>query len=125
MAITHTIETRNTFCASLLSQLDESAKPGVIELQTVEDKVVAVLEFSKPSFGPPENGMAIANRIFPDTNAKGGTVVKARFKNGDRQEKFSCSVTAIDGGGDIELSTVKIPRGFEVIIPSLIYTAPL
>lgn len=125
MAVKHPPEVRNSFCTYLLSQLDESSKPGILELQTATDSVVATLTFSRPAFGPPIDGVAKANPIESDMNAIGGVVAKALFKNGDKQEKFVCSVTGPGGGGDIELSAVRIPFGLEVEIPHLTYTAPL
>lgn len=125
MGISHPVEVRNQFCTFLLNQLDEGLTPGVLELQTKDSKVVASLNLSKPAFLPPVEGVAIANPLEPDTNAIGGVIAKAVFKNGKHKELFTCSVTAIDGGGEIELSTVKVPFGLEVQIPHLTYTAPL
>lgn len=125
MGVSHPIEVRNQLCSFLLDQLNEGPTPGVLEFQTKENKVVATLNFSNPAFLPPVDGVAIANPLTPDTKAMGGTITKAVFKNGNQKELFTCSVTAIDGGGEIELSTVRVPSGLEVQIPHLTYVAPL
>lgn len=125
MGVNHPIEVRNQYCTFLLSQLDEGESPGVLELQTQEGKCVATFALSKPAFAPPIDGISQLNTISPDIGAIGGRVAKAVFKNGNHKEVFSCSVTGFDGGGEIELSTIMIPKGLEVHLPHVSYEAPL
>lgn len=124
MAVTHPTAVRTGIADHVVDQIDEGTPPGSLVFQTSGDVEVATLPFGNPAFGAAANGVATANAITSDTNATGGTIAKARLKNAAGTDKVICSVTAVGGGGDIELSSVAVSAGQTVSLSSLTYTAP-
>jgi len=124
MAVTHPTAVRDGVCNFVVDQLDEGTPPGTLVFQTAGDAEVATLTFSNPAFGSSSGGTATAGAITSDTSATGGTIAKARLKNNAGTDKIICSVTAVGGGGDIELTSVIISAGQTVSMTSLTYTAP-
>lgn len=120
MSVVHASATRNALADLVVDSIDVSG-PGTIEFQTSGGTEVATLPFSNPAFGAASAGIATANAITSDTNATGGTVAKAVFKDGAGTTILTCSVTATSGGGDIELSAVVITAGQTVSMASLTY----
>lgn len=124
MSVTHTTATRNTISDTVLALINAGTPPGHLEFQDSGTTVVSTLTFSNTSFAASSSGTATANSITSDTNAVGGTIAKALFKNAAGTEIFRCSVTATGGGGDITLSSVVISAGQTVSVTSLTYSAP-
>lgn len=115
---------RNALADLVVDQLDLSSPPGKIIMQTGASATVATLTFANPAFGAAATGTATANAIVSDTNAVGGTIAKAEFRQGGGTAIVLCSVTATGGGGDIQLSSVTVSAGQTVSITSLTYSAP-
>jgi hypothetical protein len=124
MSVVHTSTIRSGIADYVVDQIDTGGGAGYIEFQTSGDVEVATLPFAATAFGAASTGVATAAAITSDTNATGGTITKARFKKFNATEVLSCSVTAIGGGGDIQLSSVVISSGQTVGLTSLTYTAP-
>jgi hypothetical protein len=124
MAVTHPTLVRTGIADFVVDQLDEGTPPGTLVFQTSGDVEVATLTFASTAFGGASSGTATAAAIVSDTNATGGTIAKARFKNNAGTDKVICSVTGTGGGGDIELSSVVISAGQTVSLSSLTYSAP-
>lgn len=124
MSVTHPTAVRNAIADLVVDRLDAGAGAGTLEFQTSGDVEVATLTFSDPAFGAASSGVATASSISSDTSATGGTIAKARGKDSTGTEVFACSVTAVGGGGDIQLSGVVIGAGQTVSVSSLTYTAP-
>jgi hypothetical protein len=124
MAVTHPTAVRTGIADFVVDQLDEGTPPGTLEMQTSGDVEVATLTFANPAFGAASSGTATAGTVTSDTNATGGTIAKARWKNNAGTDKVLCSVTGTGGGGDIELSSVVVSAGQTVSLSSLTYTAP-
>ncbi|HUU34770.1 MAG TPA: hypothetical protein VMW48_11945 [Vicinamibacterales bacterium] len=123
MAVVHTAAVR-TAIADLVVDLCDTNPPGYIEFQTAGDAEVATCPFAATAFGAAVAGVATAAAIVSDTSATGGTIAKARFKDGNDLEILSCSVTIGGGGGDITLSAVVIAALQTVSMTALTYTAP-
>jgi hypothetical protein len=124
MSVTHPTAVRNAIADLVVDLLDGGAGDATLEMQTSGDVEVATLTFAATAFGAASNGSATAAAIVKETNAAGGTIAKARAKDGDATEIFACSVTATGGGGNIELGSVVISAGQEVSLSSLSYVAP-
>ena len=124
MAVTHPTLVRTGIADFVVDQIDEGVPPGLLVMQTSGDVEVATLTFANPAFGAAASGTATAGAIVSDTNATGGTIAKARFKNAASTDKVICSVTGTGGGGDIELSSVVVSAGQTVSLSSLTYSAP-
>lgn len=108
----------------VVGQLNEGVPPGSLVFQTGGDVAVATLPLGNPAFGAAVSGTATANPITADSSATGGTIAKARLKNAAGTDKIICSVTAIGGGGDIQLNSVVVSAGQQVSMSSLTYSAP-
>jgi len=124
MAVTHPTAIRTLLADTVVDQIDLNTPPGKIIMQTSGGTTVATLTFSNPAFGSASSGVATASTITSDTNAVGGTIAKAEFRQGGGTAIVLCSVTATGGGGDITLSSVVVSAGQTVSITSLTYTAP-
>lgn len=124
MSVTHATTTRNSIANLIDDLINAGNSAGILEFQTSGGVEVATLTFSDPAFGAAVNGTITAGVITDDTNATGGTIAKAVFKDSDGNAVLECSVTATGGGGDIELSSVIISAGQTVGLSSLTYTAP-
>ena len=124
MAVTHPTLVRTGIADFVVDQIDEGTPQGTLVYQTSGDVEVATLTFANPAFGAAAVGTATAGAIVSDTNATGGTIAKARFKNNAGTDKVLCSVTGTGGGGDIELSSVVISAGQTVATSDLTYSGP-
>lgn len=120
MTVTLTEAARNAACDAVVDLLDG----GTIEFQTSADAEVATLTLGTPAFGDAATGTATANAITADSNATGGTIAKAVFKDSGSSSVFTVSVTATGGGGDIELSSLSIGAGDTVSLTSYTHTQP-
>jgi hypothetical protein len=124
MAVTHPLAIRNGLADHIVDQLDLNAPPGRIVFQTAGDVAVATLTLANPAFGAAVNGTAVAAPITSDASAVGGTIAKARLRQGGGTDIVICSVTGPGGGGDIILNSVIIASGQQVSLSSLSYSAP-
>lgn len=122
--VTHPTAVRDGLCNHVVDQLDEGTPPGKLVFRTAGATAVATLTFSNPAFGASSNGTAAAAAITSDTNAAGGTITNATLQNAAGTIKINCSVTATNGGGDIELNSVVVSAGQTVSMTSLTYSAP-
>lgn len=120
MAVTLAEAARNAACNAVVDLLDG----GTIEMQTSADAEVATLTLGTPAFGAASNGTATANAITADDSATGGTIAKAVFKNSGGDPVFTATVTALGGGGSIELSSLAIGAGDTVSLTSYTHTQP-
>lgn len=123
MAVTHPTSVRNTVANTVVDLIDAGAGAGTLEYQTSGDVEVATCTFSATAFGNAASDIATAAAITPDSSATGGTIAKARAKDSNTNEVFACSVTAIGGGGDIEITDVSVNAADSVDTTSLTYEA--
>ncbi len=118
-----TLETnaRNAACDAIVGLLDG----GTIEIQESDDTVLAVLPFGTPAFGASSNGTATAEAITPDSSADAtGTAAKFICKDSEGNPVFGGTVTALGGGGDMELVSTSIVATQPVTITSFTFTIP-
>ena len=111
---------RNAACDAVVDLLDG----GTVEFQTSTSAEVATLSLGTPAFGNAVDGTATANAITSDTDATGGTVTKAVFKDSGASPIFEVTVTATGGGGDIEMSSTSVGAGDTVSMSSFTHTQP-
>lgn len=125
MAITHSAAVRSAIANAVVDLLDAgSTNPnGQLVLETAGAVEVATLNLSNPAFGNASNGVATAAAISNDDNATGGTVAQFKLVDRDGTTVITGTVTAIGGGGDIELSSTSIAPTESVAISSITYTA--
>jgi len=124
MAVTHPPAVRDGLCNYAVDQLDLNAPPGKLVMLTAGGAVVATLTFTNPAFGNSAGGTATANAITDDTNAIGGTIAKAELRQGGGAPIIFCTVTAVGGGGDIQMNSVVVSAGQTVRVASLTYSGP-
>lgn len=119
MAVTHPTATRNVIADAFVDLLDG----GTIEFLTASAVAAATLALSTPAFGSASSGIATANAITQDDNAVGGVVVSGQIKDSGGVVRVAFSVTALGGGGDVEIDNVTIFAGQVVKMTSLTYEA--
>lgn len=123
MSLVHTTTIRNALADLVVDAVDQGAGAGYCELQTSGDAEVATLTFGDPAFGAASSGTATANTITDESSATGGTVAKFRVFDSDATEIWQGTVTAISGGGDIEITSLDIAATEKVSIGTWTYTA--
>lgn len=121
MAVTHPTSVRNGMCNYVVDLIDAGVAAGYIEFLTSGDVEVATCTFSDPAFGAASNGIATASAITSDTNATGGTIAKARFRDSAATDVVLCAVGT--AGSDINMSSLVIGAGDTVAVTSLTYEA--
>ncbi len=109
---------------AMLNALTALLNGGDIQFQTSGGNEVATLALAPTAFGAAANGVATAGTITDDSNAAGGTITKAQFRNSSGTSQFEVTVTATGGGGDVELSSVVIGAGDTVSASSCTLTMP-
>jgi hypothetical protein len=125
MALTHSTTIRNSLADLVVDAIDAGSTDanGDLIIMTSGDSEVATLPCSNPSFGSASSGTATAAAFTQDTNATGGTAALHKFQDRDNTEVFRGTVTAVGGGGDLELSSVTIGAGDTVSVTSYTYSA--
>ena len=122
MATTHSATTRTAIADAVVDRLDVGGT-GTLVFNTSGDVEVATLTFSATAYGAAVAGVATAAAITSDSSATGGTIAKAVQTGVTNGAVINCSVTAVGGGGDIELSSVVVAALQTVSMSSLNYTA--
>jgi hypothetical protein len=126
MTVFHSMLARIVIADAVLDLLDGGAG-GKLTFYDIDFNVVATVLLNAPEAFGPANGSAIAtaNPMAPDVNAVGGMIAFAFFQNDANDDIFECSVTTIDGGGDVELTDVNVTPGQVVGMDNgLTYEAP-
>jgi len=135
MATRISMARRNGAVDSVVDALDAGAAEGYVEIRTGAQPadpdttetgtLLATLTLSDPAFGAATGGTATANPITGDNSADAtGNAGWFRAYDGDGTPVIDGSVTAVGGGGDMELSSTSIVAGGEVNITSWTFTAP-
>ncbi len=85
---------------------------------------VVTFNLNDPTFGSAVNGTrTMAGAPITQAAAAAGVVDNFQVKNKGGSLEWSGSITAIGGGGDIEITNVNIANGQDVQLASLTYTA--
>jgi hypothetical protein len=88
--------------------------------------LLAELTFGTPAFGAAVAGVATANAITQDASANNtGTAGHFRCKTSGAVVVFQGNVTALGGGGDMQVSSTSVVTGVPFSITSCTYTHPL
>ena len=128
MAITHLDAVRGTFCTTVSTATDFGPAAGNCVLYTGGTTEVATIVLNKPSFDAPSAGvMALVVTSVPEDPAATGnasTVTTMEFQDSTGTVVFTGdSITAVSGGGDLELSKNPIDANDIVQLTSFSYTA--
>jgi hypothetical protein len=127
MAITHHVDIRDAFADSITAAVDAGAGVGNCVLLTGAT-VVSTIPLEKPSFGLSAVGV-ITLDVIPvpqDGNAVGNAsaVDSMQFQDSDANAVFTGdNITAVAGGGDLELSKNPIDATDIVQLTQFTYTA--
>jgi hypothetical protein len=127
MAITHAVNIRNQLADVAVDALDlgTTDATGDIVFTTAADVAVVSCTLSNPAFAGASGGQAVANAIAESGPATAGVVAKFEMRDRDNVMRWTGSVTAVGGGGDIEMSSVSYADGDVARVDSLTYAAPL
>jgi hypothetical protein len=126
------IATRNAELDALSTLLDNGylriytgAQPATPET-AVSGTLLAELRFNADAFPAASGGVLTANAITPDTVADNtGTAGYARaLKSDGSTAVLDTSVTVTGGGGPLELDSVAIQSGADVVVDSFTLTLP-
>lgn len=116
---------RNAACNAVVDLIDAGVAAGTLVYETSGDVEVATCTFSDPAFGDAASGTATASAITDDSSATGGTVAQASAYDSNSNKVIEFTVTAVGGGGDIEMSGgLVIGAGATVSTSSLTVTMP-
>jgi len=98
MALTLTDTVRNAIVNAITALLNS----GNVQFQTSGNVAVATIGLGATAFASASAGVATMNSATNDTNAVGGTVAKAIWRNSSNTEMFRCTISVDGGGGDIQ-----------------------
>jgi len=100
---------------------------GQIKLQTTAGAAdVATIALNNPAFAAASNGVAAlsVSPAIADTNAAGGTVAQFVIQNKSSVTVLTGSVGVVGSGADMELNSLTVPAGIEVLLTSGNITVP-
>lgn len=100
------------------------ASGGVLRFFTASDALVAEIALGDPAFGNAVNGIAFIATTLTDPFTSSGTVTKFSIFSSAGILLLSGTVTAVGGGGDIELSTATYVSGDRLDVSTLTYSQP-
>lgn len=101
------------------AQVDTLDVGGGTAIMRICDAALVLSEhnLSNPAFGASVNGVATANAIAADAAANNtGTADNCKWYDRAGTLRFTGTVTATGGGGDIELNSTSITAGVQVSI---------
>lgn len=120
MALTITIPARN----AAVNAVTALAAGGVLRFFTASDALVAEVALGNPAFDQAINGTARIPGSLTDPFTSSGTVTKFSILSSGGTLLMSGTVTAVGGGGDIELSTTTYVSGDRLDVSTLTYSQP-
>ncbi len=123
MAITHVTALRNTLADAAVDSVD-GGSPGKLKIRA-GGVVLATLTLSAPAFGAASAGAAALAGVPLSNNASAtGTADNFQMTDSADVVKWSGSVSASGGGGDLILASTSITSGQPVIVTAGSYAAP-
>ena len=123
MAIQLTTQAKNAALDSIVDLIDTgSGSSAVVKILTEDDSELATLPLSNPAFGAAYNGVVTANFIVGDTTINEGTASTFKVYSIGGAEILSGTVTAVSGGGDLQLTTTNLLVGDSVSVSSFSLT---
>lgn len=126
-AITHVTAVRNSIAGvvSTATAAGSSHTPRLV----IRESTTTIVSFnlSNTPFGAASSGVISANSLPISTTAVANASAVDNFRLEDRDGTLvlSGSVTAVGGGGDVEVTNTNIANGQDCSLESLTYTAPV
>ena len=127
MAITDSVAIRQGKTNLAVDAIDAGSgtATGKLVYQTTGLATVATADFANPAFGAANgSALATANAIEDALVTADGTVAKFKVIDRDGTTIFSGTVTAVSGGGDIELTHLDFLEDDIIRTESLTYQSP-
>lgn len=100
-------------------EIRDGSRPVATEASPTGTNVLLVLNFSLPSFGIFNNGVALSNSIPNATVMKTGVAKWFRIYNRDKKAIIDGDVKKTGSGGDIEFDNINFIVGGTVSISSI------
>ena len=117
MSFTLEIVARSAGCDAIVDLFDNGVGTAILRITDSSNVVLSEHNLSNPAFSSATNGVVTANNIADDTSTNAtGTAAKCKWYDRDNTLILSCTVTALGGGGDIELNSLSIVSGTTVSI---------
>ncbi len=124
MSVSHATAVRTILADAAVDQVDAGSGAGKIRIRA-GSTTLCDIALADPAFGAAVNGVASLSSLpRSGTAVASGTADNFQALDSDNNVKFSGSVTATGGGGDLTLDTVTINNGETITINSGAYTAP-
>ena len=126
MAVTHVTAARN----ALADAVDDRVNSGSTDVNgdlVLFDGMTELVRFAlaNPAFGSASRGqITLSGLPLSNTASASGMANIFEIQDRDNTRVFGGSVTATNGGGDMELDNTSINSGQTVQIDSFTYTAP-
>ncbi|RAI34519.1 hypothetical protein [Rhodoplanes serenus] len=123
MAVTHDTALRSALADAVDARINTGSGSAKVRLRA---STTTVVEFAlaNPAFGDAASGVVtLAGVPIEATATATGVVDNAQIIDRAGVAALACSVTAIGGGGDIEVSNVNIAVGQACTLESLTYAA--
>lgn len=127
MAISHTTAVRTALAELILSKIDAGAGPGVLDVKNSGGTILSSISLNKPA------GVVVAGTLTFDidplprdpTGDANGTAAAFTLKDSNNIDVYSGTISAVGGGGDLEMISTTIVAGLPVELTSMSYAASL
>lgn len=125
MAVTHATTLRSAI-AAVVGEYVDSAGSGTPTLEIrASTTVLIIFALQNPAFGAPSSGVITLQGVPISAVAVGtGTADNFILNDANGDPAITGSVTAVDGGGDIEVTNTNVVTNQAASLTSLTYTAP-
>jgi hypothetical protein len=127
MAISHPTAVRSNFANTILGLIDAGPGPGVLEIKNSGNAVLATITLNDPA-GSVSNG-TLNYDIDPlprdPLGDATGTAALFSVKDSTGVEIYSGTISAVGGGGDLEMISTSIQQNLPVELTSMSYSASL
>lgn len=126
MAITHSTAARDAMADAVVDLVDAGTTDttGDFVFMDSGDTVLCSLSWSAtPAFGDSASGTATMNTINKGTVTTAAATSLFKLQDRDNTEVFRGTVTVAGGGGDVELSSVDLEVGDEMLVSTFTYSA--
>lgn len=126
MALTHIVAARNAATDAVVDRVDLGAanpQARIAFRSAVPADVVVCDMAAPPAFGAAAAGIAAAAAIAQGVAGAPGTVNSFQIRDRDNNAIISGTVSAVGGGGDVEISAVGFAASDTLDITSLTYQA--
>jgi hypothetical protein len=125
VAISHPTAIRTGLATNILNAIDGGSGSGILEIKNSGSTVLSVITLNKPC-GTVANGTLtfdvdpLPRDPLGDAN---GTAALFSIKDSAGTEVYSGTISAVGGGGDLEMVSTTIVQGLPVELTSASYSA--